>query len=405
MSCCGTDGTENFAGTWATGYLVPGARGPRGDPGPPGPRGYPGPPGDRGAPGLQGARGVQGIQGLPGERGTPGAPGAPGLQGPSGPTGQPGQGTQSPWREDINAAGYSLINVANINGAAYPPSYNAGQISMSPAVGSWTTVQQAVAELNGTEVIAGANMSGGGTLAGNITLNAVPSGTSGQLQINSAGAFGTGSLAWDGVNSALQVGGDLSFYDTALLAMIKRETDGAADSGALVFQTANLGALQEAMRIDSEGRVGIGIAPLAELHVAGQVLIDYDTSPITPYFVINNRLSIVDMYGALHFIDLRYSNISQLVFQSIGPSLIATDFTGGGSPKDVTLEARNFGGNTSKIDISTSQTIDIYTDDQLRIHIDGAGVDIGAMVLPSADPGAGTKRLWYDASGIVHYST
>lgn len=120
-----------------------GPQGTQGVPGPQGPQGYPGPPGPDGPQGPAGANGAPGSQGPPGPAGAPGAPGADGPPGPPGPPGSdadlsnilagncititPAAGPpstvtinanvgciQSPWVTNVNASGYTLTGVGNL---------------------------------------------------------------------------------------------------------------------------------------------------------------------------------------------------------------------------------------------------------------------------------------------------
>lgn len=83
----------------------------------------------------------------------------------------------------------------------------------------------------------------------------------------------------------------LSFSNRNILATDQRvarisvNTESFIDSGVLMFQTANAGVMGERMRIDSQGRVGIGtVTPQAALDVAG----DVNTT---------GRYAINDVYG------------------------------------------------------------------------------------------------------------
>lgn len=71
---------------------------------------------------------------------------------------------------------------------------------------------------------------------------------------------------------------DIAFSNYATLVTEKRIailqclTGAGANSGVLAFQTANIGVLAERMRIDSQGRVGIGTqTPAYKLEVNGDV--------------------------------------------------------------------------------------------------------------------------------------
>jgi len=124
----------------------PGPTGPKGDTGETGPPGETGPQGEKGDTGDQGPQGIQGIQG---PQGIQGEQGPIGPEGPMGPAGQtliedegisvinrgianfvgpgvtvsddgaktvitiPG-GNQTPWTQNVDAAGFALLNVDEI---------------------------------------------------------------------------------------------------------------------------------------------------------------------------------------------------------------------------------------------------------------------------------------------------
>ena len=131
----GVAGPQGETGPAGADSTVPGPAGPTGPAGPQGQTGpagadstVPGPAGATGLAGPQGEPGPQGPQGIPGPEGPQGPAGiagadstVPGPTGPQGPQGDPGpqgpQGipaTQTPWAQNINAAGFALTGAANV---------------------------------------------------------------------------------------------------------------------------------------------------------------------------------------------------------------------------------------------------------------------------------------------------
>ena len=136
--------------------------------------------------------------------------------------------TQTPWTSDIDAAGFRLVNTGNVG------------IGNSAA----TLPQASISEIN---VIVGRTTSSLGRLT--VCGNAATSPTT----------IGTLQFANYGVVTAEK-----------RLAQIHVTTDGALDSGAMIFSTWSLGAVGERMRIVAGGNVGIATStPQVRLAVTG----------------------------------------------------------------------------------------------------------------------------------------
>lgn len=195
----GPQGPAGPAGQPGADSTVPGPEGPPGDTGPPGPQGGPGPQGPQG---LQGVPGNTGAQGPAGPQGPPGAdstvPGPPGPQGPQGPQGIPG-----------DPATNIISSVFGRTGA------------IVAQAGDYTAAQVTGAVPDTRQIIAGAGLSGGGALSGNVTLSANIAGiqtpwlqdiNGGGFKLSNAGNIRTnqlelpvekalcGNLTFDGIN-------------------------------------------------------------------------------------------------------------------------------------------------------------------------------------------------------------
>ena len=112
-------GSNNFSGPLmqnGVAVLTNGAVGPQGIPGTNGINGINGTNGASGINGTNGTNGINGTNGVNGINGTNGATGSTGSSGGVGATGPAGPaGIPSPLTNDLNAAGFSITNLNNIN--------------------------------------------------------------------------------------------------------------------------------------------------------------------------------------------------------------------------------------------------------------------------------------------------
>ena len=87
----------------------------------------------------------------------------------------------------------------------------------------------------------------------------------------------TGLMISKNLTGTSNIIGGLYFVNSSLgavdkrLAQISVNTDGATNSGAILFLTNSAGTVAERMRITSAGLVGIGVTPTARLHVVQAV--------------------------------------------------------------------------------------------------------------------------------------
>jgi len=106
--------------------------------------------------------------------------------------------------------------------------------------------------------------------SGKLLINTTSSDTDDKLQIESpASGGGYGIQIRRNDNNTDQQIGSIKFGNTSDsdIGQIAVKTDGAANSGAMRFLTANSGTTSERMRIDSSGNVGIGTgSPQEQIH-------------------------------------------------------------------------------------------------------------------------------------------
>jgi len=113
-----------------------------------------------------------------------------------------------------------------------------------------------------------------------VGIGAVPaSGTADFLQITTPASGGGHGISFNrNDNNPSQLIGRLIAGNSvdAELASITFNSDGANDSGNIIFNTeATGGSLAEAMRIDSSGKVGVGVSPAKVFHVEKSVAGDF----------------------------------------------------------------------------------------------------------------------------------
>ena len=266
--------------TWIDAGVIQGPQGPEGPQGAIGPQGTQGPPGPQGPTGPTGATGSQGPAGETGPAGATGATGAPGpigAEGSAGPAGPPGaQGNTGP---------------AGPTGPVGPPtSYYVNSVP----VGTRTNLGL----VQGTNItMSGVDDAGTGRVT--ITVNAIPAGSTGQVQFN-AGAFGASpNLYWDNTNKRLGIGITNPFttlhihspdspFETAGLTIsggdatnlyrIYRDASGFLNfrgtQGGFSGYLFTINNTQSALYISNAGNVGIGtMSPAYALDVNGSIRI------------------------------------------------------------------------------------------------------------------------------------
>lgn len=131
-----------------------------------------------------------------------------------------------------------------------------GSLSILPASGGWVGVGTTTPNYNGygvNETVL--------TLAGKVAGD-----QRSIVELINAGATSSG------VNGVI-VGGNHNTAQTSVISMVN---DGALNSGALLFYTANAGSVDERVRISKAGNVGVGTTtPSHQLHTTGQVRHSY----------------------------------------------------------------------------------------------------------------------------------
>jgi len=207
--------SSTFAGPdeplWA-----PAGSGGAGSVGPTGPTGPTGPRGATGLTGATGATGASGPSGPSGPSGSAGASGATGATGPSGSAANVSQWAASPAVQNVNMAGFSVVNsTAGAGGSLALP--GGGGASLNSSAGSFVNLTSA----GGIEI----NTNLG---AGNILLNPLATVTVGtvgvgnsklatdQIVNNNGGTFGTAGqvLSSDGTRLQWTTPGGASTWST-----------------------------------------------------------------------------------------------------------------------------------------------------------------------------------------------
>jgi len=154
--------------------------------------------------------------------------------------------------------------------------------------------------------------------------------------------------------------GLIDFYNannTTTIARINVRTDGAANSGSYRISTANAGTLNEVIRIDSSGRVGIGTtSPATPLHVAGNVTVSSGSGIylgfgseqyITSSGASTNNTSLVFQRwtGAAYGESARFDNSGRLLVGTSTYSGNSAFVIKGGAAQNVGLVDVRFGGS------------------------------------------------------------
>jgi hypothetical protein len=160
-------------------------------------------------------------------------------------------------------------------------------------------------------------------------------------------------------NTNLPASGDI------VIAEIRGDTGVTLDSGTLAFVTYSSGTYGEKMRLTSTGRLGLGAtSPAAFLHV---------------------KATSIDANGGITIMDADHPSTANPACSITGQGSDAVRcwYVGNGLTKDLLVE------NDLAADIlfATGGT------EKMRITSAG-GISINS--LPSTNPGAGSKRLWYD---------
>ena len=187
-------------------------------------------------------------------------------------------------------------------------------------------------------------------------------------------------------------------------ATITVPTDGAADSGAFVISTRNLGTLAERVRVSAAGNVGIGKSPGYKLDVNGDINSSGNVSALNHFgdfygniFEVHNVFTIATAAGAGGVI-YQTSGAWKWMIRKIGAEpgsnsgadLQFTCFADAGGElfNHITLK-RSTGRVGIRVD-SPAYTLDVGGD------VNASGSVIRLPGLPSTAPAGGSKQLWYD---------
>ncbi|HEY1242228.1 MAG TPA: hypothetical protein VGF16_16805 [Bryobacteraceae bacterium] len=300
-------------------------------------------------------------------------------------------------------------------------SFNTRTGAVVPAKDDYTVAQVSGAVPNTTQVIAGTGLTGGGSLSGNVTLNANVSGIQtpwlGDIDasshfLNNVFAIGIGTAAsssyplyilrnvagaaycpyaqntnsagWSGalyannLANALAIGcfsTDYSFGFVANTAFI--QAYGGID---LAFIT---GAEQaERMRIASAGNVGIGTP--------------------TPGYMLDVYGPTASAAAAIHLSSDGSDNGAYFQTYTGGRALVVAGATLTSAAQWIPKQSSAMGmhmipGNAVNFFASAALTAGVAFTPTVVFQILAAG-GLGAPLLPGSNPGAGSKQFWYDPS-------
>ena len=167
------------------------------------------------------------------------------------------------------------------------------------------------------------------------------------------------------------------------LAKISAKTDGSVDNAALLFSTQNDGgALNERMRINHDGEVGIATTnPESTLHVAGTTRSDtYDIGSTESQFGLD-RYKIRELNNLLYAADKRFGGVS-------GSSNLQTAMFDGNHDNGYTISQ----GTTYVVTINLNQTITYPAGDAYIsfYHIYNDFQSVSGRMYYTAGPNSGT---------------
>ena len=291
---------------------------------------------------------------------------------------------QTPWTSDIDAAGFSLNNAGRLDIAS------PGTLGTHYAYAALRIHEATRAGYAGADPAYAPRLTlewPGVSIAQLGLLN------DGSATIRTLNANGDGYVPFR--CSHLITEADVNIGPWPRTAVISVPADGAADSGAFVISTRNLGTLAERMRVSAAGKVGMGKSPTTyALEVSGDIDVTGNYRKNGVVFAQTPWTATVDAA------DFSLTNVHDVVLKNYLQMKPV-----GGAPIDVICY--NYGGG-----------MDWLIDGASRLYVTPTGVGIGVVPpsykldvagdiratgaqiiltgLPSTAPGAGSKRLWYD---------
>jgi hypothetical protein len=317
-----------------------------------------------------------------------------------------GAGAGTPERMRITAAGRVGIGTAN------PLNLFQVHTGADQNLGiAWDSVPSAIGLLTsndaGTAAIpleckaSAIYLMGGPVGVGNTA--ALPDGNTGNshLIVGSTTVLGEITVSTNTSSTAQAPVGYFNFANYNLAAAEKRIgtigalTDGALNSGAIIFSTASAGALTEHMRINSLGNAGIGNTALVPGSFTGYIWLIVGPATASGYWGIigacGNTTASGQAVGAFDFINYATASSDQRVAE-IG---CATD----GAPNSGAIYFRTYSGGagSERMRITSGGLVGIGTASpqqslsvQGSLNVDQAGGNAGTSVNPGITFGSGS---------------
>ena len=261
---------------------VLGPKGPKGDPGPSimGPPGPPGVQGAKGSPGTPGIQGIKGDDGRDGRDGTQcpvGPPGQKGNDGPPGPPGPPGSGgdiSDAKIKASIENAGLNIPGQPGPPGPPGPPGVCDDDTDRKFKIDDFSKYSNVIDYLN---------TSYNDNKTYNKELVGITYTTEGNLIIDKKIGIGNNNP-----QNKLDVNGNISANYLTLTNVpnpsINMKPDSVSSENRRAFLVHEDNNAQLRINFENDftdgvmfqGNVGIGISPNANLHVAGDTIIEND---------------------------------------------------------------------------------------------------------------------------------
>jgi len=182
------------------------------------------------------------------------------------------------------------------------------------------------------------------------------------------------------------------------VAAMSAWTDGALNSGALVFSTANTGTFPERMRITSTGKIGVGTAaPTALFHIMTS---DGENLRL-------HRNANTNGWGVAEYFTLNNSSGAGVDYAQISGGI--TSNTAGAETGVLAFYTRNSGTLAERLRIHGNGNITIGTTNAVsyKLHVEGGSINATDGLCINGDcraTWASVTGPWTSGSGTINYS-